>query len=49
MIVLAYLQIGRAAPTTPLEMVMNATLVTKIVLIVLAVLIFPQRPAEEAH
>ena len=38
MIVLAYLQIGRAAPTTPLEMVMNATLVTKIVLIVLAVL-----------
>ena len=38
MIVLAYLQIGRAAPTTPLEMVMNATLVTKIVLVVLAVL-----------
>ncbi len=38
MIVLAYLQIGRAAPTTPLEMVMNATLVTKIVLGVLALL-----------
>ena len=38
MIVLAYLQIGRAVPTTPWEMVMNATLVTKIVLGVLALL-----------
>ncbi len=38
MIVLGYFQIGRAVPTTPWEMVMNATLVTKIVLGVLAVL-----------
>jgi biopolymer transport protein TolQ len=33
-----YFQIGRAIPTTPWEMVLNATLVTKIVLALLAVL-----------
>ena len=38
MIVFGYFQIGKAIPTTPWEMVLNATLVTKIVLGLLAVL-----------
>ena len=38
MIVLGYFQIGRAIPTTPWEMIVNATLVTKIVLGFLAFL-----------
>lgn len=38
MIALGFFQISRAVPTTPLEMIMNATLVTKIVLGFLAVL-----------
>jgi biopolymer transport protein TolQ len=37
-ITMGYLQIGRAIPTTPLEMVTNATLVTQIVLGLLVVL-----------
>ena len=38
MIALGYFQVGRAVPTTPWEMVLNATLVTKIVLGLLALL-----------
>jgi biopolymer transport protein TolQ len=37
-IALGYFQIGRAVPTTPWEMIVNATLVTQIVLGLLAVL-----------
>jgi len=37
-IVLGYFQVGKAIPTTPWEMVVNATLVTKIVLALLAAL-----------
>jgi len=37
-IALGFFQIGRAVPTTPWEMILNATLVTKIVLGLLAVL-----------
>jgi len=37
-IVPGYFQIGKAIPTTPWEMIVNATLVTKIVLCLLAVL-----------
>lgn len=35
---LGFFQIGKAVPTTPLEMITSATLVTKIVLVLLAVL-----------
>ena len=38
MIALGYFQVGRAVPTTPWEMVLNATLVTQIVLGLLAAL-----------